>query len=109
MSQPSQFNPPRVEGVMEPVIDYTPAVPPSIYECPSCGLRGSVPVESNLLQISYYVPGKQPYSIEYKACHNCLKATVEIFNQCFKTERINRGISLRKIREQERTRPCGCG
>lgn len=102
-------DPPRVEGIPSPIVDNFPTVQESIYECPSCGLKSSIPVESNLLQVSYYVPGKQPYSLEYKACGNCLKATVEIFQNCFRTERIDRGISLRKMREQERTRPCGCG
>jgi hypothetical protein len=84
MSRSNQFdrNPSRVEGFPTPTDYgyfpqvYVPEVPPSRFECPSCGMRSAVPVESNLLTVGYHVPNKDPYKIHFRACANCLMATV---------------------------------
>lgn len=82
------------------------------YFCPTCGLETHRAIgETTELEvnISYKQPGKETYSRGWWACQICCKDLVEHIQEYMNTQRMNRGISLRAMREQKSNSGCGCG
>ena len=80
-----------------------------MYECPTCGLETHKEIDERTeleVNISYKSPGKQPYSRGWFGCLNCLSGLEKCIQDYMNIQRINRGISLRNMREQK---GCGCG
>ena len=78
--------------------------------CPMCALPTHENVNDAQIEVTYKMHGKEQYSGGYYGCTACLASLINCIQEHMKIDRINRGISLRAIREQtEKSRKSECG
>lgn len=83
----------------------------SEYTCPTCELPVHENVSKDEIEIRYKRAGKPlEYTRGWYGCPRCLVGAIKCLDQYMQVERVNRGISLRAMRQQqEKVKESGCG